>query len=115
MKVKSLIIILLSILLILGCTKYEKIDFQVERCKQPPTNQVIATKGANLRWEFSLSNSSNDINTEPVSVAWVIDERTFVAQQVSYQFDKRGSFKIRAVLTNRCFMQTERETSIIVD
>lgn len=101
--------------LLMGCETFQKVDFQEERCRQAPAGTIAAAKGENLRWEFSLTGISNTVETEAIRVVWTIEGKAFVAQRVSYQFDKRGEQKIIVVLTNRCLMQTTRETTITVN
>lgn len=100
---------------LMGCETFQKVDFQEERCKQAPEGTVAATKGQSLRWEFSLTGISNTVETEAIRVVWTIEGKAFAAQRVSYQFDKRGEQKITVVLTNRCLMQTIKETTITVN
>ncbi len=105
----------LGVLLLGGCQGFQKVDFQEERCKQAPAGNIAATKGENLRWEFGLTATSGTVETESIRVVWTIEGRAFAAQRVSYQFDKRGAQKITVVMTNRCLMQTSKETTITVN
>lgn len=104
-----------GMLALVGCDTFQKVDFQEERCKQAPTGEIVAAKGESLRWDFELKDISNTTETEAIRVVWDIDGKTFAAQRVSYQFDKRGEQKITVVMTNRCLMQTTKETTIIVN
>lgn len=102
------------VFLLVGCQTYSKVDFQAERCQQPPSGNIKATDKGNLRWDFEISEASSTIETEPIRVVWLIEGKSFAAQRVSYQFDRRGEQKISVVFTNRCLMQTTKETAISV-
>lgn len=104
----------LIILLGLGCKGYEVVDFQTERCRQAPAGEIRATDRGNLRWNFELANLNREMGVEPVRVVWTIDGADYVAQRVFYQFDRRGERKVTVVMTNPCFMQTVKETTILV-
>jgi len=105
-------VLLVFLVLMLGCESYKEVDFQEERCKQAPSGEIKITQKGNLRWEFELVGLSTALETEPLRVVWAIDGGNFAARRVSYQFEKRGSQKISVVMTNRCFMQTLKETTI---
>ena len=98
-----------------SCESYPVVDFQAERCKQPPMGSIKATDQGNKRWELSLEGVSSTIETEPFRILWTIEGQSFAAQRVSYQFEKRGEQKITLVMTNRCFMQTTKEVMVNVN
>ena len=117
---RSMVKVFRSVLFVLllaaqGCKPYEEVDFQAEKCKQAPSGNIRMSDKGNFRWEFDLEGLSNAVETEPIRVVWTIDGSTFAARRVSYQFDKRGELKISVVLTNRCFMQTIKETTVKVN
>ena len=98
-----------------GCKSYDEVDFQVEKCKEPPSGNVKVTNMKNLRWVFTLEGLNTSTETEPIRVVWIIDGISFAARQVSYQFNRAGEQKVSVVMTNRCFMQTMKETTVKIN
>ena len=123
-KVKSCLFTL--IILTLGaCKGYDEVNFQTDKCKQPPSATILAKQIPNtLRFEFSLENVVNTPEQAPIYVIWQIDyppisgdvrEKSFNAARLSYQFDKPvDQVKIKATMYNRCLMEKSIDVTINV-
>lgn len=104
----------ISLLLVLGCKKYEEVDFQAKNCIGPLFKIQNVSKG-NLRHEVSLNITSNTPNNQyPFHVVWTIEGKTYTGLKVSYQFDKKGSYPISVVFYNACLTEGTDQLDIIV-
>jgi hypothetical protein len=115
----------LFILTLGACKGYDEVNFQTDKCKQPPSATILARQIPNtLRFEFSLDNVVNTLEQAPIYVTWQIDypaitgdirDKSFNAARLSYQFDRPvDQVKIKATLYNRCLMEKSIETTINV-
>ncbi|MCE7059225.1 hypothetical protein [Dyadobacter sp. CY343] len=98
-----------------GCESYKEVDFQAERCKQVPGGSIKATKKGHMRFDFEIESAFTNVETESFRTVWTVRGVTYAAKRLSYQFEDTGEQKITVILTNRCFMQTIKETTIIVE
>lgn len=96
------------------CSSYEEIDFQKERCKQAPRGGIKVVDRGNFRREFEVNQSGNTPESAPIRVTWIVEEHSFTARWLSYQFEKKGEQKVTVIMTNPCFMQTTKDTIIQV-
>ncbi|MCF0075082.1 hypothetical protein LZD49_31650 [Dyadobacter sp. CY261] len=97
-----------------GCESYKEVDFQADRCKQAPSGSIKATEKGRMRWDFEVEGADTDVERESFRTVWTIGGVSYVARKISYQFEGTGEQKIAVILTNRCFMQTTKETTITV-
>lgn len=97
-----------------GCESYKEVDFQAERCKQAPGGSIKVTYKGRMRVDFEIESAFMNVETESFRTVWTVGGVSYAAKRLSYQFEDTGEQKISVILTNRCFMQTVKETTIDV-
>lgn len=100
--------------ILFGCESFKEVDFQAERCKQPPSGNIKSTEKGRMRWDFEMEGADTNVERESFRTVWTIGGVSYAARRISYQFEGTGDQKISVILTNRCFMQTVKETTISV-
>lgn len=108
------LLFLLIFLSIVGCKKFEEVDFQSKNCI-PPKFKIQHTSKGNLRYDFFLNTTDNTpIGQAPIRVIWTIEDKTYTGSKVSYQFGSIGTNKINVVFYNACLTDGTDNLDLIV-